>query len=134
MSCQPSVARRHHGQGTRFYPHFRQGDPAVAPQLWRYFPVERILVKIATAPLLFGDCSVFDPYLIGKPFHWPFQQGRHDCGQTRMVGDLREHLLLAGWLLNAARQRAAPGGCITAWIEHLEMPLTASRASPRLFP
>ena len=36
---------------------------------------------------------------------------------------LREHLLLAGRLLNAARQRAASSGFITAWIEHLEMPL-----------
>ena len=69
------VAGRHHGQGAGFYTNFRQGNPTVATQLWRYFPVERILMEIATAPLLFDDCGVLDPYLIGKAFHWPFQQG-----------------------------------------------------------
>ena len=45
----------------------------------------------------------------------------------------REHLLLAGRLLNAARQRTAPSGFITTWIEHLEMPLRPVGQVPGYF-
>ena len=116
------MAGRHHRQGAGSGAHFRQGDPAVAAEFRSDLPVERVLVEIAAAPLHFDDLRVLDPYLVGIAFHGSAQQGGHGLHQARMVGDPGEDLLLAGGLLNTARQRTAPGRLVSSRIEHLEVP------------
>ena len=66
--------------------------------------------------------AVLDPYLVGEPFHRPPEQAGHGLDEAGVVGDPGEHLLLACGPLNAARQRAAPGGLIAVGIENLEVP------------
>ena len=117
----PLLATRHHRQRDRFAVDVLQRYPAIAAQLGVDMPIEGILVVIATPALLFDDCPVFDPDLVGKTFHRRYQQTFHRCREVRMVRNRSKHVLLLRGALYAPRQCPACNGPIALRIEHLKM-------------
>ena len=84
-------------------------------------PIEGILVVIAAPALLFDDCPVFDPDLVGEIFHRRCQQTFYRCRKVRMVRNRSKHVLLLSGPLYAPRQYPVCNRPIALRVEHLEM-------------